>query len=400
MSNVFIGRQPILNRNMEIFAYELQFYQGLNPNKESVKATAELIDKTQEDIGFSAIVGKHVAMMQLPKELIKKDFLPEFDEGQQVVLEIPNNVEKDIEVLKNLKELKNSGSSIALNNYIDDGASIKLASISDFVKVDIENNTEIKLKKIVEDLHAKKIKVIADKVETEEMFNYLKKLGFDFFQGYFFTNPLIINGKKLSGNKLTLLQLMAKVNDPETDFHELSAIIGQDVALSHKLLVAVNNPVAMIPIQVESVADALKYMGLKRLKFWVNMLALSSMDDVPQELLITSLMRANFCGKLAEKAGHIHDKDTYFLVGLFSNLGAFFRSPIEDILKEMPLSEEICDALIDKKGPMGEALKCLIELEKFNVSVEDLKYEGLNISEIGNIFMESSAWAQQVMQEG
>ncbi len=398
MSDVFIGRQPILDRSMKIFAYELQFHQGLNPNKETVAATAALIQKTQEEIGFGAIVGKHTAMIKLPKDLIKVGALPCFDAEQQVILEIPNDVTGNVEVLKNLKELKNSGSSIALDNYIDDDSSIKLASISDFVKVDVENNTEIKLKKMIDGLHIRKIKVVADKVETEEMFNYLKKLGFDFFQGYFFTNP-IINNKKLSGSKLTLLQLMAKVNHPETEFYELSKIISQDVSLSHKLLVAVNNPASMIPIKVESVADALKYMGLKRLKFWVNMLMLSSMEDVPQELLITSLMRANFCEKLAEKSGHVHDKDTYFLVGLFSNLGAFFRYPIENILDEMPLTENIKEALIDKKGSMGEALKCLEILERADISVISLNYEGLGISEIGNIFMESSAWAQQVIQE-
>ncbi len=399
MSDVFIGRQPVLDRNMKVFAYELQFHQGLNPSKEAVAATESLIKKTQEEIGFSAIVGKHTAMMQLPKALIKKGALPEFDPEQQVILEIPNNVIQDVEVLKNLKKLKNSGSFIALDNYIDDASSIKLASISDFVKVDVANNSQIKLKKFVEDLHAKKIKVIADRVETEEMFNYLKKLGFDYFQGYFFTNPVIINGEKLSGSKITLLQLMAKVNDPEADFHELSKIIAQDVGLSHKLILAVNKPAVMIPVRVESVADALKYMGLKRLKFWVNMLMLSSMEDVPQELLTTSLMRARFCERMAEKAGHVHDKDTYFLVGLFSNLGAFFRIPIGDVLAEMPLSEEINVALLAKKGSMGGVLKCLMSLEQSNASVTSLSYEGLNISAIGNIFMESSAWAQQVIQE-
>ena len=399
MSQVFIGRQPILDRNMQVFAYELQFNQGLNPGKEAIQATADLIAKTESEIGFDAIVGKHAAMMKLPKELIKKDVLPSFDPEKHVVLEIPNNVTKDVEVLRNLKELKSTGSTIALDNFIDDDSSIKLASISDFVKIDVEKNSEVKLKKILEELHAKGVKVIADRVETEEMFNYLKKLGFDFFQGYFFTNPVIINGEKLSGNKLTLLQLLAKVNDPKTDFHELSTIIGQDVGLTHKLLVAVNNPATLIPVKVESVSDALKYMGLKRLKFWVNMLMLSGMDDSPQELLVTSLMRAHFCEQLAVKAGHVHDKDSYFLVGLFSNLGAFFRSPIGEILAEMPLAPEINDALIHKKGPMGEALKCLVALEQCNNSVTKLQFESLGISEIGNIFMSSSAWAQQVVQD-
>lgn len=397
MSEVFIGRQPILDRDMHVFAYELQFNQGLNPNKHTLKATEELIKQTEQDIGFQSIIGDHNAMLQLPKELIKKEALPYFEAGKQLVLEIPNNVTKDVNVLRNLKELKADGTSIALNDFIDDESSIKLASISDYVKIDTEAHNEMQLKKMLESLHEKGIKVIAEKVETEEMFLYLKKLGFDYFQGYFFTNPVVINGQKLSGNKLTLLQLLAKVNNPDTDFEELSAIISQDVGLSHKLLVAINNPAAMIPIRVESVADALKYMGLKRLKFWVNMLMLSSMDDVPQELLTTSLMRAKFCELLADTTGSGRDRDSFFLVGLFSNLGAFFKTPIDEIVAEMPLADELKDALVDKEGPMGDALKVLVSIEQASNILDSLKYDGMGITQISNSFMAANAWAQQVI---
>jgi EAL and modified HD-GYP domain-containing signal transduction protein len=399
MSEVFIGRQPILDREMHVFAYELQFHLGLNPNKQTIKATIELIKKTEEEIGFQAIVGDHSAMLHLPKELIKKEILPELNPDNHLVLEIPNNVTRDVDVLRSLKELKADGSMIALDDFVDDESSLKLAGISDFVKIDVDNYTEVKLKKMLEDLHAKGVKVIAEKVETEEKFQYLKKLGFDYFQGYFFTNPIIINGQKLSGNKLTLLQLLAKVNDPNTDFDELSAIISHDVALSHKLLVAINNPAARIPIRVESVADALKYMGLKRLKFWVNMLMLSSMNDVPQELLTTSLMRAKFCELLAENSGYSSDKDSFFLVGLFSNLSAFFKIKIEELVAEMPLADDLVDALVDKTGPMGEAINILISMERLNDTLSALQYDGLGIGQLSNNFMAANAWAQQVIAE-
>lgn len=397
MYGAFIGRQPILDREMNVFAYELQFYRGINPNNKSLEATEELIKEVEEKIGFQSIVGDHNAMLHLPKELIKKSALPQFDTNNQLVLEIPNNITRDIEVLRNLKELKAEGMSIALDDFIEDESSVRLAGISDYVKIDPESHNELQMKKILAELQQKNIKVIAEKVETEEMFLYLKKLGFDYFQGYFFTNPIIINGQKLSGNKLTLLQLLSKVNDPSTDFEELSVIIAQDVALSHKLFVAINNPAAMIPIRVEKVSDALKYMGINRLKFWVNMLMLSSMKDVPQELLTTSLMRAKFCELLAETSGHSVDKDSFFLVGLFSNLGAFFKIPIAEVVAEMPLTEELVDALVEKQGPMGDALKVLNNIEQFNHTLGSLQYDGLNIGQIGNSFMAANAWAQQVI---
>ena len=397
MSGVFIGRQPILDRDMNVFAYELQFHQGMNPNKQTLQATSDLIKEVEENIGFQSIVGNHNVLLNLPKDLLKKSELPHFDTNYQLVLEIPNNITKDVDVLRSLKELKAEGVRVALDDFMDDESSIRLAGISDFVKIDPESHSEVQLRKILAELQEKNIKVIAEKVETEEMFNFLKKMGFDYFQGYFFTNPVIINGQKLTGNKLTLLQLLAKVNDPRTDFVELSNIIAQDVALSHKLLVAINNPAAMIPIRVENVGDAVKYMGLKRLKFWVNMLMLSSMDDVPQELLTTSLMRAKFCELLAESSNRSAEKESFFLVGLFSTLGAFFKSPIEEIVSEMPLADELVDALVDKKGPMGEALRVLISIEQLNTALSGLRYDGLELNQVSTSFMAANAWAQQVI---
>ncbi|GAB6071163.1 HDOD domain-containing protein [Thiomicrorhabdus hydrogeniphila] len=397
MSEVFIGRQPILDRDMNVFAYELQFYNGINPNNKALQATEELIEEIEKTIGFQSIVGEHNALLHLPKDLINKAILPQFDTKHQLVLEIPNNILKDVEVLRNLKELKEEGTSIALDDFMDDDASIRLAGISDYVKIDPESHNEIQMKKILSDLQQKNIKVIAEKVETEEMFLYLKKLGFDYFQGYFFTNPIIINGQKLSGNKLTLLQLLSKVNDNNTDFGELSKIIAQDVALSHKLLVAINNPAAMIPIRVETIEDAVKYMGVKRLKFWVNMLMLSSMKDVPLELLTTSLMRAKFCELLAELSGQASEKESFFLVGLFSNLGAFFRIPLADVVSEIPLSDDLVNALVNKRGAMGNALKVLDGIEHFNSTLKSLKYDGLELKQITHSFMSANAWAQQVI---
>ncbi len=397
MSEVFIGRQPILDRNMKVFAYELEFHQGMSPNQDYVKATTELIAKTAAEVGFASIVGGQTAMISLPKEMIGTDALESLDLTSNMVLEIPNDILKDVDILKSLKEIKAAGSSIALENFTDEESSIRLSGISDFAKLDNEAHSDLKLKKMVEELHAKGLKVIAECVETEESFQYLKGLGFDYFKGHFFTNPIIINGQKLSGNKLTLLQLMAKINDANTDFFELNTIISHDVALSHKLLLAVNKPSAMIPVRVENINDALRYMGLKRLKFWVNMLLLSQIEDVPQELLISSLARARFCEQLAEKSGHKVDKDTYFLVGLFSSLGAFFKSPIAEIVVEMPLADDVKEALISKSGDMGAALVCLTKIESSSGQYGDLSFDNIGISDIANIYLSSSAWAQEAV---
>ncbi|WP_127471398.1 EAL and HDOD domain-containing protein [Thiomicrorhabdus aquaedulcis] len=398
---VFMGRQPILDRHMQVFAYELCFYSGDVPSAQSTQEIADLMQQAYAQMGFALMAGSptQTAFLNVPKELLTPEHLACFGESHahQMVLQIPNTVSKDIEVLKNLKTLKAQGHAVALSDFNGEATSIKLASISEFAKINSELQSELQLKTMLDTLHARGVKVIAEKVETEERFEFFKKLGFDYFQGYFFTKPIMRENHVLSGNQLTLLQLLAKVNDPNTDFVELSNIIKHDVGLSHKLLVAINHPATQIPVQVHTVADGLKYMGLKRLKFWVNMLMLSGMEGVPAELLISSLARAKFCELLAESTGLSRDKDSYFLVGLFSNLDGFFKVPMQTVLQQLPLGEVLRESLLTKKGAMGEAINVLEALELANHPIEQLTYNALTISDLSSRFMSANVWAHQVV---
>ncbi|WP_373017408.1 EAL and HDOD domain-containing protein [Thiomicrorhabdus sp.] len=396
-SEVYIGRQPILDGDMKLYAYELRFHQGMNPNVHSLLATEELIDETENNIGFQAIVGSYPSMLHLPASMLSLDRIDKFSSDHLVVLEVTTDILDKVDVLRNLKELKMKGYHFLLDEYSADGACEKLSTITGYAKFQVRNFSEIQLKEMVEHLHERGIKVIAEAVENEDEFNHLKQLGFDYFQGYFFTNPTVVNGRKLSGNPMSLLQLMAKVNSAETDFAELTSIISQDVGLSHKLLMAINHPANDIPVRVENIADGLKYMGLKRLKFWVNLLMLSSLEDVPQELLTTSLLNAKFCELMSSQSGKPHDKDSFFLVGLLSNLDAYFKTPINEVVEALPLSLELSDALVNHSGPMGHVLDILNVMQNRPDEAKDLEFEGLGIAQISNNFLSAAAWAQQAV---
>jgi len=392
-SQVYIGRQPILDCNKNLFAYELRFYQGMNPNNHAVEETAALINKVQSDVGFQAVVGSYPSMLHMPSQLLTPATIPEINSDHLLVLEVSTAVLSNVNVLKNIKILKTQGYHFLLDDYAGDEASEKLATITGFAKIRLQRFSAIELREHIVKLHAKGIKVIGDKVDTEEQFAHYKQMGFDFFLGYFFTNPVIANGQKLSGNKLNLLQLLAKVNANDTGFDELSDVISQDVGLSHKLLVAINNPNNDIPIKVEKVSDALKYMGLKRLKFWVNLLMLSSMDDVPAELLTTSLLNAKFCELMAEQAGFSADKETYFLAGMLSNLDAYFKAPIDEIVEALPLNETLINALIHQQGSIGEVLTILKTMQDRAQEAENVTFGDIGIVQISNNFLAASAWA-------
>lgn len=399
MKDIFIGRQPILDQNMALFAYSLHVdaNAGASPSldREAIQATEALLEKTAQDIGFDALAGDYTTMMNLPEALIRLDCLPRFDQGRQVILELPLSAVKNRQTLENLKQLRTHQFLLALADYQDDAISIKLSTITQFVKLQPNAFGEIKLVEILQSLHDRGIKVIATGVDSEELFLKWRHLGFDYFQGFCFANPVLINGEQLEGNQLTLLQLLAKINHPNTEFDELSQLLSQDVVLSHKLLLAVNNPAAMIPLQVASVADALRYMGLKRLKFWVNMLLLSNIDNTPPILLVSSLVRARFCELMAEGVQRVREKDSFFLVGLLSNLGAFFHLPLADVIEDMPLAEELKQALINQTGLMGQAIALVIQLEQAQTDFQALQFEGMATIEINQAYLQACAWAEQ-----
>jgi EAL and modified HD-GYP domain-containing signal transduction protein len=396
-SEVYVGRQPVLDQNMGLFAYELRFHLGMNPNGHTIPSTEALIDKIENDLGFHALLGSYPCMLHLPTPLLKPESIPQFGSDHLVLLEIGTEVLKDAATLRSLKELKLKGYHFLLDDYIDDAESEKLATITSYVKIKVSHFNELQLHLMVEKLHKKGIKVIADAIQNEEEFDYLKQFDFDYYQGYFFTNPTVINGNKLSGNKLNLLQLMAKVNAPNTQFDELSEIISQDVGLSHKLLMAINHPANDMPVRVEKIADGLRYMGLKRLKFWVNLLMLSNMEDVPQALLTTSLLNAKFCELMAEQGGHGKEKDSYFLAGLLSNLDAYFKTPIIEVAAALPLSDELNRALVKHEGPIGEVLNILKTLQNKADEAEEVSFEGVGIVQISKNFLAAGAWAQEAV---
>ncbi|GAB6035272.1 EAL and HDOD domain-containing protein [Galenea microaerophila] len=396
-SQIFIARQPILDDKMQLFAYELRFFHGVFPNVELLEATEALIKETEEKIGFENIVGNAAVILSLPAPLIRPETVHLFPKNKKTFIELSKEVARAKEVLQNIKSLRQEGMELAIERFDGDETSLKLANACQYALIDVEEPSERKLKEMLAQLHEMGLKVIATPVSTEEAYHYYKKLGFDYFQGYFFSQPISLEtGQELNGNKLTLIELLAKVNDEETDFNTLSEIIGHDPTLIEKLLEAINRPSAMIPVKVESVKDAITYMGLKRLKFWVNMLLLSNMQDIPQELIVSSLARAHFMEQLAEKSGHQKEKDSFFLTGLFSNLNAFFKLPLDEIVDKMPLAEPIKAALIEKKGPMGEALKVLQAIEQQQMARTDLHYENLGIAELANLYLSATAWAKAV----
>lgn len=361
--DIYIGRQPIFDAKLDLYAYELLFRShthNFNSCDEADKATAQVMLHAFADMGLHDIAGNRKVFMNFTESLLLRQQMPFFP-PKQVVIEVLEDVRVTPGLLRALGVLRNHGFRIALDDYVFNPQLESLEDYADLIKVDILEVGPRALKEHAQRLKNKGVKILAEKVETREQFEFCRQVGFDYFQGFFFARPKIIKGKRLPNNKLSILELLANVYDPNIDMNKLIDIISKDVVLSQKLLkfLAQIQPDRTL----NSVKDGVLLFGLNRLQSWASMLAIAGMDDKPTELFRLAYTRAKFCELVGAQAGDF-SKDSYFTVGLFSVLDAIMDLELSEILSQLKLDPPIVNALIEKNANnLGITLNAVKALE-------------------------------------
>jgi EAL and modified HD-GYP domain-containing signal transduction protein len=398
MAEVFVGRQPIYNRALGIYGYELLFRSGVVNNASMGEMTADGATSTTIinsflEIGLEKLVGDRFAFINLTEQfLFEEDMLP--ISPKQVVLEVLEDIPVNARLVEALKRLKQKGFAIALDDYIYNPAHKPIVELADIIKIDITQVSQKQLIQHVRVLRQYAAKLLAEKVETLDEFEFCEKLGFDFFQGYFLSKPRIIKSKSLPSNKLAVLNLLSVLQDQNSEIEELEEAISFDVSMSYKILKLINSAFFNFPREVESIKRAIVILGRRQLSSWASMLALSRLDDRPPEMLHLAMTRGKMCELLAE-AAHRKPLDAFFTVGLFSALDILMEREIADVIAPLPLNKEVVAALLEHRGVLGEALQCVksYEVSDFdNARFLDLQSNDLFIANV-----EAVSWANMVV---
>jgi len=393
--DIYVGRQPIFDTSMKVYAYELLFRNGGENNHAVVvggdAASAQVMMNVFGEMGIKEVVGEHKAFINFTEGLLLRENMPFFPR-KQAVIEVLEDVKVTPKLISSLKKLREAGYTIALDDYVFNPELEVLEEFADIIKVDILLVGPKKMATHVQKLKDKGIRLLAEKVETREQFDFCRKIGFDYFQGYFFAKPKIIKGQRLPNNKLTLVQLLSSVYDPDINMDILTDIISKDVTLSQKLLKFAST-VGENPVAVKSIRDAVMRFGLDRLKSWSSMLVLSGVDDKPVELFTTSLARAKFCELVGAKIGD-QSKDAYFTVGLFSTLDALMDNDLADLLSQMSFDEALKAALLEGKGNLGLVLNAVKGLE---MGQTDFTLpENISATELSKFYLEALQFAESI----
>jgi len=394
MQDVFIGRQPIYNQGLEVMAYELLFRSG-DGNHAAIldgdQATSQVILNTFTEFGLEQIVGEHLAFINLTRGFLLGAYpLPVLKD--RVVLEILEDIEVDEEIVRAVHQLAEGGFSIALDDFIYHPDLQPLVDVADYIKMDVLAMERDTVREHVALLKRHDVKLLAEKVESAEDFEFCRELGFEYFQGYFFCRPNVIRGRRAPTNRLATVRLLERLQDPSAELADIEALIVRDVALTYRLLRYINAARMGLSQPVDSVQRALALLGLNTVRALASLVVLSRIDDKPPELLITALVRARMCEELARHRDR-RETATYFTVGLFSMLDAMLDMSMEELLASLPLAAPVRQALLDYTGELGQVLHCVVAYDIGDWS--DVPCP-LDIATVRETYLAAVTWAEDM----
>jgi EAL and modified HD-GYP domain-containing signal transduction protein len=365
MNEIYIGRQPIYNSTLEVCAYELLYRSNNIVNEAGVinhnQATAQVLLNAFLEFGLDKLVGQKKAFINLPRDFVVGNLPLPFSK-ERVILEILEDTEVNSALISALQELNGKGYDIALDDFIYHPDLSPLINVSKIIKIDFLALSREDIRGHVAALRKHNVKLLAEKVETHDDFAFARELGFDYFQGYFFCKPNIVTGQSLPANRLAILTLLAKLQDPKINIKILADLVSQDIGVSYKLLRGLNCAFFALPKPIESIHYAIVYLGLRQIKQWVSLIALSNIPDKPIELMVVGITRAKMCELLGETLGE--NKESCFTVGLFSVLDALLDTTMETAIANLPLADNIKAALLKHQGQMGHTLKSVLAYEE------------------------------------
>ena len=365
---VFVARQPIFDHQQKVYGYELLYRSRNNDNYDETngdRASLKVIENFLFITGIEKLTGGKRAFINFTKNLLLEGIAfklpPKF-----LVIEILEDVDPNEEIITVCHELKRSGYLLALDDFVlKENGSNPLLNLIDILKVDIQLSSEDEVEATTQKAKEKRIKLLAEKTETLSEFEKAKKLGYNYFQGYFFSKPKIIARKDIPASKIAQLELLQEINRPELDLEKLEKIVKKDTSLTFKLLKYINSAFFGLYQPVTSIKKALIMVGESELRKWGSLIILTSLSkDKPAEVLITSLIRAKFCELLASES-RLKDKSSeLFLLGMFSLLDVLVGRPMEEILQEIPLPSEVSLALLGEKNCYRQIFEIVLGYER------------------------------------
>ncbi len=400
---IYVARQPIFDANQNVEAYELLFRSGKEntyPGVDGDMATAKIISNSFQTDGLEDLTkGKKAYINFTRKHLIDEaaTSLP----PSMVVVEVLETIEPEQDVIDALKRLKEKGYTIALDDFVFNKKFEPFIKLADIIKVDFTVSKPLERKEIVEKYKHTNIKFLAEKIESHYDFEEAKSLGYSLFQGYFFCEPEVIQGKDIPGYKYKYLDVLAVTASAKSRKNNLFALIRSDKQLELRF----NNIVQVLykskvrqSTSLEGTFKTLRIMDIKKCLYALAVFVLGK--DRPEELTLNGLIRAKFSEYLSGELMQKSRSDYFFEMGLFSILDVLIGRPMVDILERVPLEKEIKSALLGEENLLRKAYEVVLSYENGQWDRMDRATSKINLREIQypRYYLKAVEWANQLIK--
>jgi EAL and modified HD-GYP domain-containing signal transduction protein len=388
-AEVLFARQPILDADSRLAGYEL-LYRGEGGSESPHAATSRVAASALSDLGLRQATGGAPAFLNVTTEfLLAMDPLPFGPDG--VVLEIAADRLPDGPLLERLGRLRQHGYMLALDGYAGQPSADPLLDYANLAKVDSRNLNPSGLALTVSHLRSRGIKPIANGVDAHSDHDRCADAGFELFQGDFVCRPREVVGHNVPTASIGALRLAAGISaGDEGDVDELEKAIALDPGLSLRLLRFVNSAAFSLRHQIKSVRQAIVLLGPRTVRQWAMLLLLSGIDEKRGPLLITALSRGRTCEAIASRLG-ADDANAYFFTGMLSVVDAMLDLPMDEAIRDLPLSEDVVAALVDRAGGKGRTLTMAEACERG--AWDDAALPSLDAADLAVLHVEALTWA-------
>ena len=406
MQEIFLERQPIVDRKESLFAFELLFRSANRATSEvmdDTHATAQVLVNAFGEMGIAEVLGAYKGFINLEAEFLHSDLI-ELLPKQQVVLELLETIKIDAAVIARCRELKAKGFSLALDDVVELSEEIKpLLNVVEVVKLDLMQIDAAKLPALVRDLKQYPIKLLAEKVEDREQARRCIRMGFDMFQGYYFARPEMLSGRRSDPSKMVLLRLLSLMLS-EAENSEIEEAFKEHADLTYNLLRMVNSVGIGLVTKVSSVSHGLIVLGRRPLQRWVQLLLYASGkgEQVVSPLMQLAASRGKLMELIAqqERPSDSGYADRAFLVGMLSLLDALMNETLPKILARMSLNEEVETALLKREGSLGTLIVLCEKVEAGDIEAINRELNAhpiLTMEKLNKAQLEALSWTNSIV---
>jgi EAL and modified HD-GYP domain-containing signal transduction protein len=397
--NCFVSRQPVFEPNRQVFGYELLFPLATNSSPaDGDEGASRVLRDTLSVFGLQQLAEGHRAFIPFTTEALLQGYANLFPREQAVI--VPQNIGPAAGIFDACGKLKKDGYWIAANFPLADRRGEPLLDMSDIIKIDWQAVEPEARREHAARFSACGKRMLAERVETWQDYRDAISWGYTFFQGSFFCQPEVIASKELPPSRFAVMRLMAELGRARVNMESVEEIFKQDPPLALKVFAYLNSALFGRRFEVTSIRRAVILLGLTNLRRWVSMFALSDLSEGrPPELFRACLIRGRFCELIGGRAGLGRLEFDLFLVGLLSSIDAVLGRPLNELIEQLAVSENVRDALQGGDSPLRKVYSLVraYEVGNWDVVAENARCLGVERERIVEDYMTSLRWAAEAL---